>query len=136
MFDLSGEPRELLADARALEAAGADSFWVASELEQLVVLAALGAVTWRPRLIAVGVSAGGALSALERLATGRLLQADASGVDFTITVGALRFLRARRPGASSARRAKRSASAALSSGTIRACSISFAIPTWKTTDPT
>ena len=87
MFDLSGEPRELLADARALEAAGADSFWVAPEVDQLIVLAALGAVTWRPRLIAVGVSAGGALSALERLVTGRLLQADASGVDFTITIG-------------------------------------------------
>ena len=100
MFDLSGEPGELFADARALEAAGADSFWVAPEVDQLIVLAALAAITWRSRLIAVGVSTGGARSALERLAKGRLLVASTSGAGFAVAAGdgeAERWLRVEIP---------------------------------------
>ena len=112
MFDLSGEPRELLADARALEAAGADSFWVAPEVDQLIVLAALAAVTWRPRLIAVAVAVGGALDALEHLAKGRLFQASASGAELAVAAGdgeAERWLRAEMPVSKAAWREVRAA---------------------------
>src|SRR3989442_7856688 len=51
---LSGDPGELFADARAFEAAGADSFWPTGDEDRLVLLAAIAAVTWRAPLIAVG----------------------------------------------------------------------------------
>jgi hypothetical protein len=112
MFDLSGEPRELLADARALEAAGADSFWVAPDVDQLIVLAALAAVTWRPRLIAVAVAVGGALSALEHLAKGRLFQASPRGAELAVAAGdgeAERWLRVEMPVSKAAWREVRAA---------------------------
>ncbi|HEV8470082.1 MAG TPA: hypothetical protein VGR46_10775, partial [Candidatus Limnocylindria bacterium] len=62
---LSGDPGELFADARALEAAGADSLWPAGDAERLVLLAALAAVTWRVRLVAVGEVDPQAARALE-----------------------------------------------------------------------
>src|SRR4029079_14801498 len=50
-----GDAGELFADAKAIEAAGADSLWVdAADSDPYVVLAALAAVTWRVRLVARG----------------------------------------------------------------------------------
>src|SRR3989442_7994489 len=49
---LSGDPGELFADARAFEAAGADSFWPTGDEDRLVLLAAIAAVTLRAPLIA------------------------------------------------------------------------------------
>src|SRR5919108_2109421 len=68
---------ELLADARALEAAGADSLWCAAGPDDpFVVLAALAAVTFRVRLVALDARAGDAQRAtLERISRGRLATA-------------------------------------------------------------
>src|SRR3989441_4046190 len=55
---LSGDPGELFADARAFEAAGAESFWPAGDADRLVLLPALAAVTRRAPLLPGG--AGGA----------------------------------------------------------------------------
>lgn len=55
---LLGEVGELFADARALEAAGADSLWVLAREDQdpWILCAALAAVTWRVRLVVVGAT--------------------------------------------------------------------------------
>jgi len=66
---------ELLADARALEGVGADSLWCASGGDDpFVLLAALAAVTYRVRLVALDAKGGDAQrSTLERLSRGRLV---------------------------------------------------------------
>jgi hypothetical protein len=77
-FSPAGDAGELFADAKAVEAAGADSLWIdAADGDPFVVLAALAAVTWRVRLIArgaLGQSAARATCAL--LARGRLVVAE------------------------------------------------------------
>ena len=85
-FKLTDDPGALFADARAVEAAGADSIWVETtwdETNPYVLLAALAAVTWRVRLVAKGApnALGGSPIALgretcERLARGRLVVAE------------------------------------------------------------
>jgi hypothetical protein len=71
----TGDAGELFADARAFEAAGADSLWVVGrdDQEPWVIGAALAAATSRVRLVVVG-EAERALSraTLERLSRGRL----------------------------------------------------------------
>jgi len=81
---LSGDPGELFADARAFEAAGADSLWPAGEADRLLLLAALAAVTWRSRLVAVGEVDAQAARALERLSRGRLVLASPAGEEFVL----------------------------------------------------
>ena len=77
---LPADAGELFADARAYEAAGADSFWVASETEAAVLLAGVAAVTWRARLVLEDRAASDAARAtLERLARGRLAIAERDG---------------------------------------------------------
>jgi hypothetical protein len=77
---LSGDVGELFADAKAVEAAGADSLWIdGADGDPYVALSALAAVTWRVRLVARGVR--GQTAAREtcaRLARGRLVVADES----------------------------------------------------------
>lgn len=69
-----GDPGELLADARAFEAAGADSVWVVAREGQdpWILGAALAAVTWRVRLVVVAVDRAEARATLERVSRGRL----------------------------------------------------------------
>ena len=69
---------ELFADAKAVEAAGADSLWVdAADGDPYVTLAALAAVTWRVRLVARGAAADvSARETCARLARGRLIVAE------------------------------------------------------------
>ena len=89
-FALSDDIGALLADARAAEAAGADSLWVdARDADPFVLLAAFAAVTWRSRLVASGAreeagqareTAGqaqgeAARATCERLSRGRLVTA-------------------------------------------------------------
>jgi alkanesulfonate monooxygenase SsuD/methylene tetrahydromethanopterin reductase-like flavin-dependent oxidoreductase (luciferase family) len=76
----SGDAGELFADAKAVEAAGADSLWIdAADGDPYVVLAALAAVTWRVRLVARGApTAGAARETCARLARGRLVLAEES----------------------------------------------------------
>ncbi|TMC78184.1 MAG: hypothetical protein E6J09_05235 [Chloroflexi bacterium] len=81
---LSGDPGELFADARAFEAAGADSFWPVGQEDRLMLLAALAAVTWRSRLVAVGEVDAQATRALERLSRGRLVLASPDGEEFAL----------------------------------------------------
>jgi hypothetical protein len=75
---LAGDAGELCADAKAVEAAGADSLWIdAADGDPYVVLAALAAVTWRARLVARGASADvAARETCARLARGRLVVAE------------------------------------------------------------
>src|SRR2546426_6826138 len=74
---LDREPGELFADARAIEAAGADSLWCdAHDCDPYVLLSALAAVTWRVRLVARGVAASGGRRTCEQLARGRLVVAE------------------------------------------------------------
>jgi hypothetical protein len=82
---LAGDPGELFADARAIEAAGADSLWVdAADADPYVALAALAAVTWRVRLVARGAPAQTAgRETCARLARGRLVVAEESGETWT-----------------------------------------------------
>jgi hypothetical protein len=85
-FRLTDDPGALFADARAVEAAGADSIWVHAttmETNPYVLLAAFAAVTWRVRLVAKGApnALGGSPIALgqetcKRLARGRLVVAE------------------------------------------------------------
>jgi len=77
-LSLTVDAGELFADAKAVEAAGADSLWVdAADGDPYVILAALAAVTWRARLVARG--APGATASREtcaNLARGRLVIAE------------------------------------------------------------
>ncbi len=77
---IGGDAGELFADAKAVEAAGADSLWVdAVDGDPYVVLAALAAVTWRVRLVARGASADvAARETCARLTRGRLVVAEES----------------------------------------------------------
>ena len=88
---LAGDAGELYADARALEAAGADSFWAtrgdAGE-DPWSLLAAIAAVTWRARLVVVDAADRGAAAAtLQRLSRGRLVIAERSGEAFALPGG-------------------------------------------------
>ena len=75
---LFGDAGELFADAKAVEAAGADSLWIdAADGDPYVALAALAAVTWRVRLVARGAPADiPARETCARLARGRLVVAE------------------------------------------------------------
>ena len=77
---LAGDAGELFADAKAVEAAGADSLWIdAADGDPYVLLAALAAVTWRVRLVARGASAhSAARETCAALARGRLVVAEES----------------------------------------------------------
>ena len=77
-FSLAGDIAEIFADARAVEAAGADSLWIdAADGDPYVVLAALAAVTWRVRLIARGAPTDAAArETCAKLARGRLVIAE------------------------------------------------------------
>jgi hypothetical protein len=76
----TGDPGELFADAKAVEAAGADSLWIdAADCDPYVALAALAAVTWRVRLISRGaIERGVARETCARLSRGRLVVAEES----------------------------------------------------------
>jgi hypothetical protein len=77
---LAGDAGELFADAKAVEAAGADSLWIdAADGDPYVLLAALAAVTWRVRLVARGAPAhSAARETCAALARGRLVVAEES----------------------------------------------------------
>jgi len=74
----TGDAGELFADAKAVEAAGADSLWIdATDGDPYVALAALAAVTWRVRLVARGAPTNlAARETCARLARGRLAVAE------------------------------------------------------------
>ena len=76
----TGDAGELFADAKAIEAAGADSLWVdAVDGDPYVVIAALAAVTWRVRLVARGAPTDvAARETCANLARGRLVVAEES----------------------------------------------------------
>ena len=79
---LEGDVGELFADARALEAAGADSLWVLARDDQdpWILAAALAATTWRARLVVVGaVDRAETRATVERLSRGRLVIGERSG---------------------------------------------------------
>jgi hypothetical protein len=81
------EAGELFADARAFEAAGADSLWVTAREEQdpWILAAALAAATWRARLIVVGAAERAESRAtLDRLSRGRLAVGARSGDDVLV----------------------------------------------------
>ena len=75
---LAGDAGELFADAKAVEAAGADSLWIdAADGDPYVLLAALAAVTWRVRLVARGAPGhSAARETCAALARGRLVVAE------------------------------------------------------------
>ena len=76
---LGGDVGELFADARALEAAGADSLWVLARDDQdpWILAAALAATTWRARLVVVGaVDRPETRTTLDQLSRGRLVIAE------------------------------------------------------------
>lgn len=78
---LGNDVGELFADARALEAAGAESLWVLArdDQEPWILAAALAATTWRARLVVVGaVDRPETRATLDRLSRGRLVVADRS----------------------------------------------------------
>ena len=78
---LEGDAAELFADARALEAAGADSLWVIAREDQdpWILAAALAATTWRARLVVVGAADRAETRVtLDRLSRGRLFIAERS----------------------------------------------------------
>jgi hypothetical protein len=73
---LGGDVGELFADARALEAAGAESLWVLARDDQdpWILAAALAATTWRARLVVVGaVDRPETRTTLDRISRGRLV---------------------------------------------------------------
>jgi hypothetical protein len=82
---LAGDAGELFADAKAIEAAGADSLWIdAADGDPYVLLAALAAVTWRVRLVARGAPAhDAARETCAALARGRLVVAEESAERWT-----------------------------------------------------
>jgi len=74
-----GDAGELFADARALEAAGADSLWVLTRDDQdpWILAAALAATTWRARLVVVGAAdRAQTRETVDRLSRGRLVVAE------------------------------------------------------------
>lgn len=74
---LTGDPGELFADARALEAAGAESLWIdASDGDPYVALAAMSVVTSRVRLVARGAPEGSGRETCAALCRGRLAIAE------------------------------------------------------------
>jgi hypothetical protein len=79
-LNLAGDAGELFADAKAVEAAGADSLWIdAADGDPYVVIAALAAVTWRVRLVARGAATDtAARETCAALARGRLVVAEES----------------------------------------------------------
>jgi alkanesulfonate monooxygenase SsuD/methylene tetrahydromethanopterin reductase-like flavin-dependent oxidoreductase (luciferase family) len=83
-----GDASELFADARAFEAAGADSVWVrgSDSFDPWAVLAALAAVTWRVRLVVFAVQEDRpiAQTTVQNLSRGRLLLASGRGDAFAI----------------------------------------------------
>jgi hypothetical protein len=84
---LGGDVGELFADARALEAAGADSLWVLARDDQdpWVLAAGLAATTWRARLVVVGaVDRPETRTTLDRLSRGRLVIGDRAGDAVTV----------------------------------------------------
>jgi hypothetical protein len=82
---LTSDAGELFADAKAVEAAGADSLWIdARDGDPYVALAALAAVTWRVRLVARGAPArSAARETCASLARGRLVVAEESEEKWT-----------------------------------------------------
>ena len=79
---LSGEVGELFADARALEAAGADSLWVLArdDHDPWILAAALAATTWRARLVVVDATdRAETRTTLDRLSRGRAVIGVRSG---------------------------------------------------------
>jgi hypothetical protein len=83
----SGDVGELFADARALEAAGADSLWILAREDQdaWILAAALAATTWRARIVVVGaIDRGPTRVTLERLSRGRLLIGERSADETTV----------------------------------------------------
>ncbi len=84
---LGGDVGELFADARALEAAGADSLWVLAREDQdpWILAAALAATTWRARLVVVGaVDRPETRATLDRLSRARLVVVQRTGDAVTI----------------------------------------------------
>ena len=84
---LGGDVGELFADARALEAAGADSLWVLAREDQdpWILAAALAAMTWRARLVVVGaVDRPQTRTTLVALSRGRLVIGERSGEAVTV----------------------------------------------------
>jgi len=78
----TGDAGELFADARAFEAAGADSLWVVGRADQdpWILGAALAAATSRVRLVIVGAAEPELSRAtLERLSRGRLAVGERTG---------------------------------------------------------
>jgi luciferase-like monooxygenase len=76
---LAADIGDLFADARALEAAGADSLWVFARDDQdpWILAAALAALTWRIRLVVVdGPDVPTTRATLDRLSRGRLAIGD------------------------------------------------------------
>jgi hypothetical protein len=76
----TGDAGELFADAKAIEAAGADTLWIdAAGCDPYVALAALAGVTWRVRLVARGAPSDvAARETCASLARGRLVVAEES----------------------------------------------------------
>jgi alkanesulfonate monooxygenase SsuD/methylene tetrahydromethanopterin reductase-like flavin-dependent oxidoreductase (luciferase family) len=75
---------EFLADVRALDAAGADTIWFAdSEHDELVVLAAIAAVTYKVRLGTAINGPAAAIDTLQKLSRGRLVMDNACGETWT-----------------------------------------------------
>ena len=72
---LVGDPGELFADTRAIEAAGVDSLWCEGR-DPYVLLAALAATTWRARLVAAGAPNAPGRETCAWLARGRLCVAE------------------------------------------------------------
>lgn len=94
----TGDPGALFADARAIEAAGADSLW-SDGGDAYVLLAALAATTWRTRLIASGAPNAPGRETCAWLARGRLCVAEELAekwehVDFPESKAAWRMRRA------------------------------------------
>jgi alkanesulfonate monooxygenase SsuD/methylene tetrahydromethanopterin reductase-like flavin-dependent oxidoreductase (luciferase family) len=78
---------ELFADARALEAAGADSLWVLAREDQdpWILAAALAAVTWRIRLVVLdALDRPQTRTTLDQLSRGRLAIGERSAGDVAV----------------------------------------------------
>lgn len=87
---LESDAAELFADARAVEAAGADSLWVIAREDQdpWILAAALAATTWRVRLVVVGAAYRTETRVtLDRLSRGRLVIAERTA-DVAVVPGA------------------------------------------------